>query len=361
MNAASAIVARHEGQPEVTEILEQDLKEVAAFIAAQSGHRNEEFQRHLRWFLLENPAREHDHPLGFALRSSTRIVGCILCSPQKFRIRDTILTMMGSSCFYVDETHRGHGGRIFLQYSRLANRWPLFGTSANSQAAALWKASGARPVAFADCELFGVVHWPPVVEEFMHRKRVPRWFSRLAAVPLSSAASAFWKVKIESDASLHRLSSVAEAHDLLIQLSPSKLTSLRDSAYLRWRYFSGRDLTAAVFAFRSHNSDVDVMVAVNQRIRGYCGQINTLNVLDMYPMISLHEVLSVCRALMNLYQNEADAIVLRHQNLAAQQCLCKRGFRRRAFDAPNGWILDKSNLIPSCESYFVPADGDELI
>ena len=93
--------------------------------------------------------------------------------------------LMGSSSFYVDDRHRGQGGRIFLKYSRMANQWPLFGTSANAEAAALWKAAGAKPIPYSDRELFGVLHWPPVAEEVVHRKYSNRFLTRLAGSSIS--------------------------------------------------------------------------------------------------------------------------------------------------------------------------------
>ena len=66
-------------------IEEKDIAAVASFIAAQSGRTRESVEAHLRWFLLENPARQLQSPLGFGLRSADQLVGCILCSPQAFR------------------------------------------------------------------------------------------------------------------------------------------------------------------------------------------------------------------------------------------------------------------------------------
>src|ERR1700690_3172758 len=137
----------------VVALAENDLAEIAGFIASQSGRSPQAVEDHLRWFLLQNPARKPEDPLGFGLRSpdrlsndrrsQDRLVGCILCSPQTFRIGDQIIHLMGSSSFYVEETFRGQGARIFLRYTRIPA--PLFGSSANADAAALLKAAGATP------------------------------------------------------------------------------------------------------------------------------------------------------------------------------------------------------------------------
>jgi hypothetical protein len=348
---------------ELVAISENDIAEVACFIAAQSGRTRETVEPHLRWFLLENPARSPQDPLGLSLRSAGEFVGCILFSPQAFQFKKERFLLMGSSSFYVDDRHRGHGGRIFLQYCRLGNQWPLFGTSANAKAADLWKAAGASPIPYSDGELFGVLRWPPVVEEFAHRRHSGRMFSRLAGSPIAHLAGLVRPLNIECHASeaLRPLTSAEQVNDLSVHDSSAKLTAMRDLTYIRWRYFSGRDRTVAVFAFRSRQPDREILVTVNQRTRGYRGQVNTLNVLDVYPEVSPDEWLRIVGALIARYRKTVDAVVLRSQDPDRQKVFCARGFRLRAFDAPNGWFLDKGKLLPTRDWYPVPADGDGLI
>lgn len=342
---------------------ESEVGEVGRFIAAQSGRTGESVESHLRWFLLENPARRPKDPLGFGLRSSDQLVGCILCVPQAFRFGVERILLMGSSSFYVDDRHRGNGGRIFLKYARLANQRPLFGTSANIEAAALWKAAGANPIPYSDGELFGVLHWPPVAEEFMHRRYSSRLLSRLAAGSISNLVGLFRPLKIDNAVpdALQPLTSAEQVNDLPIHGPVAKLTALRDLPYIRWRYFSSRDDTVAAFAFRSRRSDQEVLVTVNRRIRGYRGQIRTLNVLDVYPEVPPEDWLRILDALIARYKKTVDAVVLRGQNPDGHKLFCGKGFQPRAFDAPTAWFLDKANLLPTRDWYPVPADGDGLI
>jgi hypothetical protein len=344
-------------------LAEEDFAEIVAFIASQSGLIKDAVESRLRWFVLENPARQPPYPLGFGLRSANQLVGCILCSPQVFRFENRRIVFMGSTSFYVDQRHRGHGGRIFLQYCRLANQWPLFGTSANPEAAALWKAAGAIPIPHSDAELFGVFHWPPVVEEFVHRRYSSPLLSRLAGTSLSNLAALLRALKIDTGISndLRPLTSAGQINDLNIHDSSAKLTAMRDLAYIRWRYFCARDETAEAFAFRSRHPGQEVLVTVNRRIRGYRGQIKTLNVLDVYPEVSADDWLRIVGALRDRYSKTVDAVVLRSQNPSQQKLFCERGFQRRQFDAPTGWFLDKGNLLPTHDWYPVPADGDGLI
>jgi GNAT superfamily N-acetyltransferase len=355
--------ASTEARSQLVSLSQAEIGEIAAFIAAQSGRERESVETHLRWFLLENPARQPEEPLGFGLRSADQLVGCILLSPQLFRLEAREILFMGSSSFYVDRRHRGQGGRIFLQYCRLARQHPLFGTSANAEAAALWKAAGARPIPYSDCEFLGVLHWPAVAEEFAHRRYANKTVSRLAGSAVANIAGLMRALKIDGDAvnDLQPLSSADEASELCTHKPSSKLTARRDASYLHWRYFSGHDPTAAVFAFRSSKPDQDVLVAVNRRQRGYRNQISVLNVLDIYPEVSAQEWLRIIGALILRYRKVIDAVVLRNLDSELQEAFAAKGFQRRVFEAPIGWYLDKSSPLRDCEWYPVPADGDSLI
>jgi hypothetical protein len=353
-------------QPSRTELVnlsEADLTEISSFIALQSGKDRQSIETHLRWFLLENPARDKNSPVGFGLRSAGQLAGCILLSPQFFRCGAIRILFQGSSSFYVDEKYRGQGGRIFLQYCRLASQSPLFGTSANVEAAALWKAAGAIPLPFSELEMFGVLHWPPVAEEFSHRRYATPAFTRLAGSSWSSLAGLIHPLKIDprSPDTLRPLTSAGQASELLIDALYPKLTAARDLPYLRWRYFSAPESSVNLFAFRSCHLDREILVTINQRSRGYRSQIRTLNLLDVYPEVPAKEWLQILGALVVRYKTTVDAIVLRNLNPDLRQALERKGFQPRIFDAPNGWLIDKQNLLKSHELYLVSADGDGLI
>lgn len=149
--------------------------------------------------------------------------------------------------------------------------------------------------------------------------------------------------------------------DLPVHASTTKLTAERNLSYMRWRYFSNRDGSVGVFAFRSRQLDQEVLVTVNQRARGYRSQINSLNLLDVYPEVAPEECLQIVGALAARYRQTMDAVVLRSQDRTRRDYFCRKGFHWRQFDAPNGWFLDKSKMLPTQDWYPVPADGDGLI
>jgi hypothetical protein len=350
---------------------DSEIGELSRFIAAQSGREARDVESHLHWFLLENPAREPDIPLGCGLRSTDgELVGCILCVPQRFRHQQQVLTVMGSSSFYVDERYRGSGGLLFLKFSEFGRRWPLFGNSANVDAAGLWKARGAKPIPFSDHELFGVLRWGPVIEETLHRKGAG-FLSRLAARAGSGVAGITKRLKVDDEpGNLTPLHSADEVIALPLNEPPTELTAARDRDYIRWRYFSNRDKTVAVFAFRTPRLAGATLVTVNQRPRGYRQHIKTLNLLDVYPAVNPEIGAAIVDALVLHYRahhrDTVDAIVLRGLDQQHQAVFLAKGFVRRQFEAPNGWLLDKTlldktKIQPTQNLYLVPADGDWLI
>jgi hypothetical protein len=346
-------------------ISEGDIVELAQFVASQSGRNPASVESQLRWFLLENPARDPEIPLGCGLRSPQgELVGCILCVPQTFRFQRQTFPMVWSSCFYVDERYRGNGGLvIFFKFAELASKWPLCANSANAAAAKFWQVRRAVPIPHSDHELFGVLRWSGVIEEALNSRGVPKTLTRLANGPVALFVRLFKQLKLVAGRSktLVPLASTEQAMQLPILGPAPELTANRDLRYIRWRYFSGQDATVAVFAFRNKQVESDVLVTVNQRPRGYRGQIRTLNVLDIYPSVPPEVCASIVAALVERYGSAIDAIVLRGMDKARQELFCRLGFLRRQFEAHNGWLLDQSGLLPARNWYLVPADGDWLI
>lgn len=349
----------------LVDLTETNLRELADFIAAQSGREAAETLAQLTWLLLENPACHAGNrvSLGCGARAASgKLVGCILHLPQMFVCRQTPLLLLGSSCFYVDESHRGSGGAIFLKFARAANQFPLFGNSANAISAQLWKARGATPIPHSDHELVGIVHWPPVVEELAARSGLAKPVARFGG------STTAWlrhvrKLRLPFDpkSEFERLSSIEQVMELPLAGSDDFLTALRDEPYIRWRYFSGRDPSITLFAFRNRRTERPMFVAVNERPRGYRAQIRSLNLLDVFPRPQPAEMVAIVAALHAQYRNHTHMIVLRNLDAPSRDAMLAVGFRRRNFESPNGWLLDPKSLLPTRDCYFVPADGDWII
>jgi len=364
MSAAPNLKTRASLPAKLVTVSELDIVELSQFIAAQSGDEPEIVESRLGWLLLDNPARDSQIPLGCGLRSPQgQLVGCILYVPQYFRYQQQKFLALGSSSFYVDERYRGSGGLLFLRFSELSKKWPLFGNSANADAAGLWKARGAAAIPYSDHELFGVLRWRGALEEGLTRRGAPKTIARAISVAAAPWVGAYRHLKLEAGRGddLRVLASAEQVMQLPIHDAPSQLTADRDLSYIRWRYFTGRDSTIAVFAFRNRQVESEILVTVNQRPRGYRGQLRILHVLDVYPAVTPETCTSIVAALLERYRNDIDAVVLRGSDESRQSALCRLGFMRRSLDAPNGWFLDKSGSLPSRDWYLVPADGDWLI
>lgn len=347
----------------LVDLRDGDLKELARFVAAQSGRPEDETLSRLTWLLLDNPARDEVTPLGCGLRSRDgALVGCILYLPQMFVVNQNPVRMLGSSCFYVDEAHRGLGGSLFLKFTRTANAAPLFGNSANAIAAQLWKARGAAPIPDSAHELLGIVRWPPVLEDLAARRGAGETISRVVGTATTWLRH-IQKLKLPTGTSseLLRLSSIEDVLELPLDHPTESLTALRNASYIRWRYLSGNDPSIALFSFGNRHSLKEVFVAVNERPRGQRGTIRSLNVLDVFPRVPAFSMVAIVAALHERYRNDIDMIVLRCQAAASQKALIEAGFRRREFDSPNAWLLDRRSLLSSNDFYFVPADGDWII
>ena len=349
------------------EIQPADLQEVGRFVARQidadSGLSVPQIIARLHWIVVENPAREPGMPLGWCVRNSAgQIAGCMFCAPQRFVLGESRCTLMMSSSFYVDQKHRGAGTSIFMKFVQLGRRYALFSTSANAVVANMWKKLGAYPLGNSGHEMLGIVHWRGVVEDVLVRRLGSNSFSRVLAAGLTPfmAVSRRLPTTIGS-ADLVPLQAPEEAATLCAGVLPNRLTTLRDAAYFRWRYFSAVDPTTRLFAYRPLNSDKRLLVGINQRRRGYRQQIRALNLLDLFGEPNPEDIKAIANLLLCQYRNKIDMLVFRCLDPASQQAIRPMGFVRREFDAPIAWCLDKSARLPSHDFYLVPADGDMLL
>ena len=346
-------------------IAANEIVELAQFIASQSGSAPAAVESHLRWFLLENPARDPALSLGCGLRSPQgELVGCMLHVPQIFRFQQQTFPVILASSLYVDPRFRGNGGVVlFRKFMELGSKWPIFTNSANPVAAVFWRSRRAVPIPYSDHELLGVLRWQGMIEEGLVRRGVPHLAARIASGPAALVVHPFKRLKLAGGCA-EDLTPLASAEDVMrlpIHEPQPEMTANRDLPYIRWRYFSRQDDTVAVFAFRNKLSGSEVLVTVNRRPRGYRGQIDTLNLLDIFPAVASEVCVSIVAALVERYCGAVDAIVLRGLDEARQDWFRRLGFMRRQFDAPNGWLVDRSGTLPTRNWYLVPADGDWLI
>jgi hypothetical protein len=348
------------------DISPSDLEEVARFLGRVSGSDTPlpSALDRLSWILVENPAREPGDPLGWSLRApSGEVVGCMCCAPQKFCFGQTTFTLMMANSFYVDDQYRGGGTSIFLKYLQLGRRYPLFVSSANPTVAEMWRKLDGYPLGNSDREVLGVLRWPPLLAESVYRKTASGRMARFTA----ALASPWFRARRRSlpgnaEGELAPLDSPEEAARVCAEHRSDKITSCRDTPFLKWRYFSRVGPMTSLFSFRRRAGEKkQFMVGVHLQNRGYKQQIRALHVLDIWGEADPQTSLAIAACLWRRYRDQIDVLVFRCLNPMQQQALTANGFKVRAFAAPIAWCIDKAGLLPSKDWYFVPADGDMFL
>jgi len=347
------------------EITPSDLEAVARFISSESGSDvplDRAVQR-LSWILLENPARESGHPLGWCLRApSGAIVGCMCCAPQKFCLGQRTFTLMMANSFYVSDQHRGGGISIFLKYLQLGRSYPLFVSSANATVAEMWQKLDGYPLGDSDHEVLGILRWQPVLAESIHRRTANDFLAGITATVASPFVHAVRRLRTGAAKNeLVPIGSPEEAASLCTDRPHDRITNERGAAFLKWRYFSRVDPTTRLFAFRAADTAKQHLVGVNRQNRGYKQQIRALHVLDIWGEASPAACCAIAAGLAREYDQQIDLIVFRCLNPAQQRALTACGFIARPFAAPIAWCIDKFGLLPTKDWYFVPADGDMFL
>ncbi|MGO9166638.1 MAG: hypothetical protein ACLP56_07180 [Candidatus Sulfotelmatobacter sp.] len=348
------------------EITPSDLEEVARFISRESGSDTPLLRavERLSWILLENPALEPGDPLGWLLRApSGEVGGCMCCAPQKFCFGQTTFTLMMSNSFYVNDQYRGSGASIFMKYLQLGHRYPLFASSTNATVAEMWQKLGGYALGNSDREVIGILRWPPLLAENVYRKTASAFLAQFTAAFASPCFRARRRlIPGTAEGKLRPLTSPEEAAQVCAEHRSDKITSCRDVASLKWRYFSRVDPKPRLFAFCPDGGDNrQFMVAVCLQERGYKQQIRALHVLDIWGEADPQTYLAIAAGLWREYREQIDMLVFRCLDPAQQQALAAHGFKVRPFAAPIAWCRDKYGLLPAKPWYFVPADGDMFL
>ena len=159
------------------------------------------------------------------------------------------------------------------------------------------------------------------------------------------------------DAQLIRMKTPAEAAALDLPKQPEVLTAVRDEAFIRWRHFESNQPDRAVFALRQPGRP-DALVVVDQSRRGYRFHIRALNVLDFWGDIGRSDVEALAAALAREYRGKFDMMIIRTQPPDRQEALQQLSFRRRVFDAPIAWCIDKPQHLPTQQWYLTPGDAE---
>lgn len=344
---------------EIRELEPGDLPDLVRFYAAQSTADHSERGdpvAHLRWLLFENPERIAGIPLGWIARDvDGRVVGALLCWPQRFRSGASEHVVLASGGYYVDAAHRGLG-LLLLRRLLAVKGHAIVSTTMNEASGGIYERYGGYPIPRTDRELFGVLRWPPLVEELLLRRSVPAWVAR----PVARLAALRPAAIRRGDAGrLRRVTSPDEIESEALAAPPeldAQLVAVRSRDFLRWRYFGGQDATRALFVYRGERGCA--LVGAYCRWRGVAQQIRTLMLLDLWGSLPPEETPALAAALAATYAGRIDAIAIRGLLPEREAILRANGFVARGLPRATGVCIDAAGVLPTRDWYLVPADGD---
>ena len=125
----------------------------------------------LRW-LLTNPHRREDLPLGDTLRDSEgRIFGMIVHVPRVYRLDSRRLLGACGGHWFVDSTARMQGFFMLRRFFSASGYDFIFANSANRQSGPIWVKCGAQMVPESEVEYLFPIRLGPLVEELAIRKK----------------------------------------------------------------------------------------------------------------------------------------------------------------------------------------------
>jgi hypothetical protein len=335
-----------------------DAPEMARFFSRQSPGGSDKYETYLErlhWY-ARNPAAREDVPLGWGVRSQDALVGAMLCIPVDFIIDGKQTCLLMSSSFYVDAAHRGCGLPIFFAYRALDRRYVLYASTANQLSSRLWQTCKAKPIPRTEYELIGAIRWAPLVEETAFRKLGNMAGALASKLGFLANLRPALGTKAGRQAALTRLTRPEDA--VLPQCADSRFELLRDSSFLKWRYF---DQPQAKFdLYHVTAPGANACIAVTLGTRGYRDHIRALNIADIWGLVNLAAIETMIAALAAEYASAADIIVLRGFDETCESEALRVGFLRRPFAQPIGWYIDRAGLVPHQQMRLAPAATDQL-
>jgi hypothetical protein len=356
---------------EIASIRENDLPDVAAFLATSEAAREaksdaadrsiESILRRLRWRLLENPARFSDD-LGQCLHSATGpIVGVNLSIPCWFRLGEQRLRGLCGGSFFVEAPARMQGFFLFRRFLKTAGADFVFATTCNATAGALWQKLGGRAVPDSDCRWALILNAAPLAEELALRKRAGKMVAAMSrmvghlAGPIFTPGKGRPRVSSRACRDWDRLASLAAKNR-----DPSVLTCERSAAHLAWRYEqSPASERHQVYEFADPAGNFGWLAVGRQPNSGLRRQVRNYAILDVVRPRTAAGGDSLLDALSELYADRADRIevpatLARHSSLG----------RPRLWKRPNGfavaYVLGNGTApgsFPEIADLY-PADGD---
>jgi hypothetical protein len=334
-----------------------DCAEIAGFFAAQTGDSPSNVLERLEW-LTRNPGMRDDVPFGWGVRTgSGDLAGAMLCIPYRFVVRGRIEWFLMSSGFYVDAAARGAGIQIFLRYRSLADRFVLYTTTANEQAAALWQATGATPIPKTEYELVRPLRWARTVEEALST-HVGRTAARIAASAIGPIDVVRLHRRRPTECTLKLVERLEDAVATAGALDDAP-TLVRDAPFLRWRYVEIPQFSAGVYRVGRPDQSTDAFVALTGAARGSRFQLRCTYVADVWGDVSPSLFRGVLEAVAEQQLATTDLLVIRSLPDEHEAVARHEHFWLRPFSHAIGWHIDRRRV--TGHAWVMTPAGSEIV
>jgi len=306
-----------------------DLPAVAALLASEvpayAGVRKTaaDFLKRLRWLIPENPDLG-SHPPGWVLEAADGgLAGVHLSVPRLFCGAGGPLPVFFSCYYFVKAEARGMESLgLFLSYRKLASHGILMAGSANANSAPLWWKLGGKPLPGTDAEWLQPLHYPPLVEEFLHRRTGWKW-------RLPRRRDTAWKEPPAAGA-LRWLRAEEEILSAALPPGGGPLQPVRSPEWLRWKFIAGRQDNCRLYCWSGGAAPVFLTVTLANR--GWRGQLRCLHLADAWSSGPPGGP-EILRAITSLHRGHADAVVIR-AHAGMTPAAASLGWRRRPLEAP---------------------------
>jgi hypothetical protein len=320
----------------IRELSTGDIGPLADFFSTQTRMSKPSLHRRLEW-LARNPASTPDIPFGVAAYQSDQLCGAMLFVPMRFSNGNAIRTCVLSMLFYVDSSVRGAGVPMFLEYRRLATRYPLYAATANQSSARLWANFGARAIAGSDFEHVRVCHALPILAELIFRK-----FSRGQKPQPSDTQQP--PPNQRADQGLVPITDPEAALKTIVPSETGSYRLFRDAQMVRWKiYERGQTL----YAYRTDHSDCLCLFQCSRR--GSRFQIAAVDILEVWGRLDPRDSLRFISRVQRLFS--ADLIGFRGASPLSKSDALTCHFRCRKFSCPAVWLMDPGGLLENRFEY----------
>jgi len=319
----------------IRELCTADIDELAAFLSRQTGTSQSTLRDRLLW-LARNPAATSEIPFGIGACRGDELCGAMLYVPMRFSDGVNTRTCVLSILFYVDAAARGAGLPLFMAFLSLADRYPLYASTANTMSAGLWSALGGSPVAGSEFEYVRVCRMLPVVAELILRASRQARHTRPDNIE-----------EYREHSRIDRLAPVKDAESALcaiVQPRGASYALVCDAETIRWKlYEAGQTL----YTYSGHYSQC--LCAFQRSRRGLRSQVLALEILDVWGQLDPRDSTDFVSCIKQAFH--PDIISFRGgSRLSGAEGLVRK-FRRRQLPCPAVWLVDPHGLLENRFEY----------